>query len=86
MPGGQNAVTDKFDGPSGVLVCCENYIIYKHQGAREHRIPIPRRAHPLQDPNRDVIITSAVMHKMRVRRLGRFARSSSLRRRLEREC
>ncbi|KPV75805.1 uncharacterized protein RHOBADRAFT_52830 [Rhodotorula graminis WP1] len=65
VPGGQNAVTDKFDGPSGVLVCCENYIIYKHQGAREHRIPIPRRAHPLQDPNRDVIITSAVMHKMR---------------------
>ena len=67
VPGGQNAVTDKFDGPSGVLVCCENYVIYKHQGAREHRVPIPRRAHPLQDPNRDVIITSAVMHKMRVR-------------------
>ncbi|GAA5996109.1 U2 snRNP complex subunit RSE1 [Rhodotorula paludigena] len=65
VPGGQNATTDKFDGPSGVLVCCEDYIIYKHQGAREHRVPIPKRAHPLADPQRNVIITSAVMHKMR---------------------
>ncbi|GAA5896462.1 hypothetical protein JCM5296_000672 [Sporobolomyces johnsonii] len=65
VPGGQNATTDKFDGPSGVLVCCEDYIIYKHQGAKEHRVPIPKRAHPLADPERGVIITSAVMHKMR---------------------
>ncbi|GAA6062045.1 hypothetical protein JCM10212_005030 [Sporobolomyces blumeae] len=65
VPGGQNANTDKFDGPSGVLVCCEDYIIYKHQGSREHRVPIPKRSHPLSDPERGVIITSAVMHKMR---------------------
>ncbi|GAA6042770.1 hypothetical protein JCM8097_007468 [Rhodosporidiobolus ruineniae] len=65
VPGGQNAATDRFDGPSGVLVCCEDYIIYKHQGAKEHRIPIPKREHPLSDPERGVIITSAVMHKMR---------------------
>ncbi|GAA5883317.1 hypothetical protein JCM16303_006687 [Sporobolomyces ruberrimus] len=65
VPGGQNANTDKFDGPSGVLVCCEDYIIYKHQGAKEHRVPIPKRSHPLSDPERGVIITSAVMHKMR---------------------
>ncbi|GAA5860506.1 hypothetical protein JCM3774_006190 [Rhodotorula dairenensis] len=65
VPGGQNAATDRFDGPSGVLVCCEDYIIYKHQGAKEHRVPIPKRAHPLADPERGVIITSAVMHKMR---------------------
>ncbi|GAA5822982.1 hypothetical protein JCM11251_004445 [Rhodosporidiobolus azoricus] len=65
VPGGQNATTDRFDGPSGVLVCCEDYIIYKHQGAKEHRVPIPKRAHPLSDPDRGVIITSAVMHKMR---------------------
>jgi hypothetical protein len=67
VPGGQNAATDRFDGPSGVLVCCEDYIIYKHQGAKEHRVPIPKRANPLSDPERGVIITSAVMHKMRVR-------------------
>lgn len=66
VPGGQNANTDKFDGPSGVLVCCEDYIIYKHQGSKEHRVPIPKRSHPLSDPDRGVIITSAVMHKMRV--------------------
>lgn len=66
VPGGQNAATDRFDGPSGVLVCCEDYIIYKHQGAKEHRVPIPKRAHPMADPERGVIITSAVMHKMRV--------------------
>ncbi|GAA6004559.1 hypothetical protein JCM10207_000934 [Rhodosporidiobolus poonsookiae] len=65
VPGGQNATTDRFDGPSGVLVCCEDYIIYKHQGAKEHRAPIPKRAHPVSDPERGVIITSAVMHKMR---------------------
>lgn len=66
VPGGQSATSEKFDGPSGVLVCAEDYIIYKHQGAREHRVPIPKRAHPLSDPERGIIITSAVMHKMRV--------------------
>ncbi|KAM0753797.1 Pre-mRNA-splicing factor RSE1 [Meredithblackwellia eburnea MCA 4105] len=65
VPGGQSATTDKFDGPSGVLVCCEDHIIYKHQGVKEHRVPIPKRAHPLSDPERGVIITSAVMHKMK---------------------
>ncbi|SCV67047.1 BQ2448_5693 [Microbotryum intermedium] len=64
VPGGQTTA-DKFDGPSGVLVCAEDYIIYKHQGAKEHRVPIPKRAHPLMDPQRGLIITSAVMHKMR---------------------
>jgi splicing factor 3B subunit 3 len=65
VPGGQNATTDKWDGPSGVLVCSEDYLIYKHQNSREHRVPIPKRSHPLSDPERGVIITSAVMHKMR---------------------
>lgn len=67
VPGGQSSSSEKFDGPSGVLVCAEDYIIYKHQGAKEHRVPIPKRAHPLSDPDRGLIITSAVMHKMRVR-------------------
>jgi splicing factor 3B subunit 3 len=33
----------------------------------QHRVPIPRRRHPLEDKERGVIITSAVMHKMKVR-------------------
>lgn len=66
VPGGQSATSDKFDGPSGVLVCAEDYIIYKHQGAKEHRVPIPKRASLLSDSDRGLIITSAVMHKMRV--------------------
>ncbi|KAI5479642.1 splicing factor 3B subunit 3 [Pseudohyphozyma bogoriensis] len=65
VPGGQSATTDKFDGPSGVLVCAEDYIIYKHQGAKDHRVPIPKRADPRADPERGVIIVSAVMHKMK---------------------
>lgn len=58
--------SEQHDGPSGVLVCTENYIIYKHQGVKEHRVPIPRRASPFSDPNRGIIITSSVMHKLKV--------------------
>ncbi|KAJ7824665.1 mono-functional DNA-alkylating methyl methanesulfonate N-term-domain-containing protein [Mycena olivaceomarginata] len=65
VPGGQLASSDRFDGPSGVLVCCEDHIIYRHMDARQHRVPIPRRKHPLEDPNRSIIIVTAVMHKMK---------------------
>ena len=65
LPGGQSAASDHWDGPSGVLVCCENQIIYRHQGVPEHRVPIPRRETPLSDPDRGIIITSGVVHKMR---------------------
>ncbi|KAF8134537.1 CPSF A subunit region-domain-containing protein [Boletus edulis] len=65
VPGGQVASTDRFDGPSGVLVCCEDHIIYRHMDKPQHRVPIPRRRHPLEDPSRGVIITAAVMHKMK---------------------
>jgi splicing factor 3B subunit 3 len=65
VPGGQSATSDKFDGPSGVLVCCEDHIIYRNMDSPQHRVPIPRRRHPLQDPNRGLIIVSAVMHKMK---------------------
>lgn len=69
VPGGQLATTEgtRFDGPSGVLVCCEDHIIYRHPDKPQHRIPIPRRDHPLVDPDRGLIIVSAVMHKMKVR-------------------
>ncbi|THU96687.1 hypothetical protein K435DRAFT_891688 [Dendrothele bispora CBS 962.96] len=36
------ASSDKYDGPSGVLVCCEDHIIYRHMDAPQHRIPIHR--------------------------------------------
>jgi len=66
VPGGQSTThPDKFDGPSGVLVCCEDMIIYKHQNVKEHRIPIPKRSTPFSDPSQGIIIVAAVMHKMR---------------------
>ncbi|KAF8331909.1 CPSF A subunit region-domain-containing protein [Cantharellus anzutake] len=65
VPGGQSASTNKFDGPSGVLICCEDHIIYRHMDHEQHRVPIPRRLHPLRDPERGLIIVSAVMHKMK---------------------
>ena len=37
VPGGN-------EGPSGVLICCENYIIYKNFGDQmDIKCPIPRR-------------------------------------------
>jgi splicing factor 3B subunit 3 len=65
VPGGQLASSDRYDGPSGVLVCCEDHIIYRHMNSPQHRVPIPRRKNPLEDPKRGVIITAAVMHKMK---------------------
>lgn len=38
------AVPGGSEGPSGVLVCCENYIIYKNFGDQmDIKCPIPRR-------------------------------------------
>ncbi|KAI1707609.1 mono-functional DNA-alkylating methyl methanesulfonate n-term domain-containing protein [Ditylenchus destructor] len=37
VPGGH-------DGPSGVIICCENYLVYKNHGDQpDIRCPIPRR-------------------------------------------
>uniref|UniRef100_A0A7I4DMV7 Cleavage/polyadenylation specificity factor A subunit N-terminal domain-containing protein n=1 Tax=Physcomitrium patens TaxID=3218 RepID=A0A7I4DMV7_PHYPA len=51
------------DGPSGVLVCAENFVIYKNQNHPDIRAVIPRR----QDlpPNRGVLIVSAATHKQK---------------------
>ncbi|KZT06669.1 uncharacterized protein LAESUDRAFT_700021 [Laetiporus sulphureus 93-53] len=65
VPGGQLASSDHYDGPSGVLVCCEDHIIYRHMDAPQHRVPIPRRNYPFQDNERGLIITAAVMHKLK---------------------
>ncbi len=67
IPGGQSASSDSYEGPSGVLVCCEDHIIYHHMDVTQHRVPIPRRDYPFQDKDRGLIITAAVMHKMKVR-------------------
>ncbi|KAF8312848.1 hypothetical protein DL93DRAFT_2081807 [Clavulina sp. PMI_390] len=65
VPGGQSATTNAFDGPSGVLVCCEDHIMYRHMERPTHRVPIPRRNDPLRDPSRGLIITSSAMHKIK---------------------
>jgi splicing factor 3B subunit 3 len=64
VPGGQ-ASTGAVEGPSGVLVCCEDHIIYRNINARQHRVPIPRRDGV--NPGRGLLIVSAAMHKMKVR-------------------
>ncbi|CED84295.1 pre-mrna-splicing factor rse1 [Phaffia rhodozyma] len=65
VPGGQSASTDRWEGPSGVLVCCEDYIIYRNMDAPQHRVPIPKRKNPLNGEDKGIIIVSAVMHKMK---------------------
>ncbi|KAI7862693.1 CPSF A subunit region-domain-containing protein [Spinellus fusiger] len=65
VPGGN-------DGPSGVLVCTENFITYKHQDMPEHRIPIPRRAQPLEDPSRGIIIVAYTVHRMKINKQTQF--------------
>ncbi|KIO30290.1 hypothetical protein M407DRAFT_5673 [Tulasnella calospora MUT 4182] len=65
VPGGRSGNTGDFDGPSGVLICCEDHIIWRDMDSPQHRVPIPWRDNPLADPNRGVIIVATVMHKMR---------------------
>lgn len=72
VPGGQTTSGDppevRIDGPSGVLVCCEDHIIYRHMDSPQHRVPIPRRQTALSDIDEDprgILIISAVMHRMK---------------------
>ncbi|GFY83635.1 cleavage and polyadenylation specificity factor (CPSF) A subunit protein [Actinidia rufa] len=51
------------DGPSGVLVCAENFVIYKNQGHPDVRAVIPRRGD--LPAERGVLIVSAAMHKQK---------------------
>ncbi|XP_030928256.1 spliceosome-associated protein 130 A [Quercus robur] len=51
------------DGPSGVLVCAENFVIYKNQGHPDLRAVIPRRAD--LPAERGVLIVSAATHKQK---------------------
>ncbi|XP_046843553.1 splicing factor 3B subunit 3-like [Xenia sp. Carnegie-2017] len=57
VPGGS-------DGPSGVLVCSENYLTYKNFGDQQDlRMPIPRRKNDVDDPERGMIFVCAATHK-----------------------
>ncbi|KXZ43846.1 hypothetical protein GPECTOR_79g125 [Gonium pectorale] len=55
------AVPGGADGPGGVLVCAENFIIYKNQDHEEVRAVIPRRSDLPGD--RGVLIISYATHK-----------------------
>ncbi|XP_022661518.1 splicing factor 3B subunit 3-like [Varroa jacobsoni] len=58
------AVPGGSDGPSGVLVCSENFITYKNFGDQpDIRCPIPRRRNDLDDPERGMIFVSSTQHK-----------------------
>lgn len=54
VPGGEA-------GPSGVLVCGENWVAYKHQDHPEVRAPLPRRK--TMSPGRGLLITSGTLHQ-----------------------
>ena len=56
VPGGD-------DGPSGVLICGENWVSYKHQGHVEVRAPLPRRRDMPKE--RGLLITTGTMHKQK---------------------
>lgn len=58
VPGGS-------DGPSGVLVCSEDNITYRHSNQDAYRVPIPRRRGILENPDRKRNIVAGVMHKMK---------------------
>ncbi|KAL2428780.1 Pre-mRNA-splicing factor rse1 [Exophiala dermatitidis] len=58
IPGGS-------DGPSGVLVCAEDNITYRHSNQEAFRVPIPRRRGVLENPERKRHIVAGVMHKMK---------------------
>ncbi|KAI0008531.1 CPSF A subunit region-domain-containing protein [Xylariaceae sp. FL0662B] len=58
IPGGN-------DGPSGVLVCAEDTVTYRHSNQETLRVPIPRRRGATEDPQRKRIVVSGVMHKLK---------------------
>lgn len=58
VPGGN-------DGPSGVLVCGEESVSYRHSNQESFRVPIPRRRGTTEDPQRKRTIVSGIMHKLK---------------------
>jgi splicing factor 3B subunit 3 len=58
VPGGS-------DGPSGILVCSEDNITYRHSNQEAFRVPIPRRRGILENPDRKRRIVAGAMHRTR---------------------
>ena len=57
------AVPGGADGPSGVLVCSDNLITYRHIDEPPVSVRIPRRTGALQPVDKGTIVINAVMHK-----------------------
>ncbi|KAG9239240.1 CPSF A subunit region-domain-containing protein [Amylocarpus encephaloides] len=53
------------DGPSGVLVCSDDNITYRHSNQEAFRVAIPRRRGATEDPQRKRSIVAGVMHKLK---------------------
>ena len=53
------------DGPSGVLVCGEDNITYRHSNQEAFRVAIPRRRGATEDSQRKRTIVAGVMHKLK---------------------
>ena len=53
------------DGPSGVLVCGEDNITYRHSNQEAFRVAIPRRRGATEDPQRKRSVVGGVMHKLK---------------------
>lgn len=59
------AIPGGIDGPSGVLVCSPDAVVYKHKGRRSHRLPIPRRRGAYEDRKRKRTIISSITHRLK---------------------
>ena len=57
------AVPGGGDGPGGVLVCCENYILYRHEEHPEVRAALPRR--PDLPAERGVLLVASATHRQK---------------------
>lgn len=51
------------DGPGGVLICAENFVIYKNQDHPDVRAVLPRRSNLATD--RGVLIIAHATHKLK---------------------
>ena len=53
------------DGPGGLMICCEGYLIYKGvNGGKELKVPFPRRIGAPTD--RNLVVNCFAAHKQKV--------------------
>ncbi|KAG9807999.1 putative splicing factor 3B subunit 3, partial [Aureobasidium melanogenum] len=53
------------DGPSGVVVCSQGKITYRHPMQEPHTLVIPRRKGGLENPDRERRIVAGVVHRFK---------------------